>query len=81
LPPPEARAAGCSYAPRCRRRLDRCATDLPPLVPLADSSGLSACWLTHDGTSAALTKTSSPATEDVGGDAFLPVEDTNGATS
>jgi peptide/nickel transport system ATP-binding protein len=37
---------GCSFRPRCRFALDRCATDAPPLRPIGDIPGhLSACWL------------------------------------
>ena len=38
--------AGCSFLPRCRFALDRCATDPPPLRAIGDIPGhRSACWL------------------------------------
>jgi peptide/nickel transport system ATP-binding protein len=37
---------GCSFRPRCRFALDRCATDAPPLRAIGDAAGhRSACWL------------------------------------
>jgi peptide/nickel transport system ATP-binding protein len=37
---------GCSFRPRCRFALARCATDAPPLRPVGASPGhQSACWL------------------------------------
>ncbi|HEX5293210.1 MAG TPA: dipeptide ABC transporter ATP-binding protein [Streptosporangiaceae bacterium] len=37
---------GCSFRPRCRFALARCATDAPPLHPVGASPGhQSACWL------------------------------------
>ncbi|HEY7015012.1 MAG TPA: dipeptide ABC transporter ATP-binding protein [Streptosporangiaceae bacterium] len=41
--------AGCSFQPRCRFALERCATDPPPLRVIGDDAGhLSACWLPDD---------------------------------
>jgi peptide/nickel transport system ATP-binding protein len=38
--------AGCSFLPRCRFALDRCATDPPPLRVIGNIPGhRSACWL------------------------------------
>ena len=34
---------GCSFRPRCRFSVDRCAEETPPLLPVADSH-TSACW-------------------------------------
>jgi oligopeptide/dipeptide ABC transporter ATP-binding protein len=34
---------GCPFRPRCGRALDRCATEYPPLEPIATGHGL-ACW-------------------------------------
>jgi oligopeptide/dipeptide ABC transporter ATP-binding protein len=34
---------GCRFAPRCERRLERCATDAPPVEPLAPGHEV-ACW-------------------------------------
>jgi len=34
---------GCPFRPRCARALDRCATEDPPMVPVADGRGV-ACW-------------------------------------
>ena len=40
---------GCSFQPRCRFALDRCATDPPPLRVIGGDPGhLSACWLPDD---------------------------------
>jgi peptide/nickel transport system ATP-binding protein len=40
---------GCSFRPRCRYALDRCATDAPPLRAIGDIPGhRSACWLPDD---------------------------------
>jgi oligopeptide/dipeptide ABC transporter ATP-binding protein len=37
--------SGCAFHPRCRYVMDRCLTDEPTLVPVAESGHLSACWL------------------------------------
>jgi peptide/nickel transport system ATP-binding protein len=53
--PPDLRQppAGCAFHPRCRYVMDRCRTDVPPLVPLAEGGGrLAACWL-QDGSAPA----------------------------
>src|SRR5690242_4672575 len=40
---------GCSFRPRCRFAMDRCATDDPPLRGIGARAGhLSACWLPDD---------------------------------
>jgi oligopeptide/dipeptide ABC transporter ATP-binding protein len=43
VPPPGKRGAGCSFADRCTRVLDRCRSERPPLAALADGH-LAACW-------------------------------------
>ncbi|HUL10131.1 MAG TPA: ABC transporter ATP-binding protein [Candidatus Acidoferrum sp.] len=43
VPPPGKRGAGCSFADRCARVLDRCRSERPPLAALADGH-LAACW-------------------------------------
>jgi peptide/nickel transport system ATP-binding protein len=53
--PPDLRQlpAGCSFNPRCAYAIDRCRTDLPPLLELNEGSGRqAACWL-QDGSAAA----------------------------
>jgi peptide/nickel transport system ATP-binding protein len=35
---------GCSFAPRCRARQERCLLERPPLEPLAGESQQVACW-------------------------------------
>jgi peptide/nickel transport system ATP-binding protein len=48
--PPDLRRLppGCVFHPRCRYALDRCRTDAPGLLPLAEDGGrLAACWLQH----------------------------------
>ena len=38
--------SGCPFHPRCRYRLDRCATELPELTAMGGGAGhLTACWL------------------------------------
>ncbi len=34
---------GCAFRPRCRYAVERCATEIPPLEPVADGH-LTACW-------------------------------------
>ena len=34
---------GCSFRPRCRFAVDRCAEEIPPLLPVANNH-TSACW-------------------------------------
>jgi oligopeptide/dipeptide ABC transporter ATP-binding protein len=36
-PTPAARPTGCAFHPRCPYALERCASDVPPLVPVSDS--------------------------------------------
>ncbi len=43
-PPP-----GCAFHPRCPYVMDRCRTDVPPLLPLSEGGRSAACWL-QDGT-------------------------------
>ena len=53
--PPDLRQlpAGCSFNPRCAYVIDRCRTDLPPLLELNEGSGRqAACWR-QDGSAAA----------------------------
>jgi peptide/nickel transport system ATP-binding protein len=45
--PPDLRQlpAGCAFSPRCSYVMDRCRTDLPPLLQLTEGSGRqAACW-------------------------------------
>ena len=42
VPPPGSRGAGCSFADRCPRRLERCRSDLPALVTFGPAAA--ACW-------------------------------------
>ncbi len=37
--------AGCSFAPRCAFKIDRCTRELPPLKTVGGPSHLSACWV------------------------------------
>ncbi|RQX22050.1 dipeptide/oligopeptide/nickel ABC transporter ATP-binding protein, partial [Micromonospora chalcea] len=38
--------AGCRFHPRCPAAMPRCATDLPPPIPVDDAPGhWAACWL------------------------------------
>ena len=37
--------AGCAFRPRCRYAVDRCAEEVPPLMPVADGH-TAACWAT-----------------------------------
>jgi oligopeptide/dipeptide ABC transporter ATP-binding protein len=34
---------GCPFYPRCSFRVDKCATEMPPLFKVAENH-LSACW-------------------------------------
>ncbi len=38
------RPVGCSFAPRCAFKIDKCITDNPPLMPIGDKHE-SACWV------------------------------------
>ena len=52
--PPDLRQppAGCAFHPRCPYVMERCRTDVPPLLELAEAGGrFAACWL-HDGSTA-----------------------------
>jgi oligopeptide/dipeptide ABC transporter ATP-binding protein len=47
-PPDLARLpAGCAFAPRCPRAMDRCRTDAPPEIPLGEGHS-ARCWLALD---------------------------------
>ena len=35
---------GCAFAPRCAFRVERCATEVPPLEPVGGGGHVSACW-------------------------------------
>jgi oligopeptide/dipeptide ABC transporter ATP-binding protein len=43
VPPPGARGAGCAFAERCSRALERCRSEDPPLEAQADGHVV-ACW-------------------------------------
>jgi oligopeptide/dipeptide ABC transporter ATP-binding protein len=43
VPPPGERGAGCVFAGRCPRVLDRCRTERPPMAPLGPGRA-AACW-------------------------------------
>ena len=36
--------AGCSFAPRCAFRVERCALEVPQLAPVGTSGHVTACW-------------------------------------
>ncbi len=36
---------GCSFRPRCGFAIDRCATEVPPLMSVVSDGHLSACWV------------------------------------
>jgi len=36
--------AGCAFSPRCRYAVDRCTSDVPPLLPVGDGHD-AACWV------------------------------------
>jgi len=38
------RVAGCPFHPRCARRVEPCATEMPPLEPTLPSAHAYACW-------------------------------------
>jgi oligopeptide/dipeptide ABC transporter ATP-binding protein len=42
VPPPGARGAGCSFAPRCAAAMPRCAAERPPLA--VEAGRALACW-------------------------------------
>jgi oligopeptide/dipeptide ABC transporter ATP-binding protein len=35
---------GCAFAPRCAFRVERCALEVPPLMPVGATGHVSACW-------------------------------------
>jgi oligopeptide transport system ATP-binding protein len=37
--------AGCSFAPRCAYKIDKCLTDEPPLMAAGDNKHEAACWV------------------------------------
>jgi len=39
---------GCSFRPRCRFAIERCAVEAPPLEPVGDSGQLAACFRSHE---------------------------------
>ena len=43
VPPPGSRGAGCTFAERCARALDRCRIEAPPLAACATAHSV-ACW-------------------------------------
>jgi peptide/nickel transport system ATP-binding protein len=46
VPTPTAWPSGCRFRERCPHAWERCASEMPPLFPVADSvSGASRCWL------------------------------------
>jgi oligopeptide/dipeptide ABC transporter ATP-binding protein len=47
VPSPFAMPAGCSFAPRCERAIDRCRSDAPALVRLG-ARREAACWLAQE---------------------------------
>jgi oligopeptide/dipeptide ABC transporter ATP-binding protein len=50
VPLPDAWPGGCRFHPRCAEALPRCATDQPPVVPLAPEES-TRCWLAVRGPS------------------------------
>ena len=48
VPDPLEMIAGCVFAPRCPKRLDRCETEVPPRCDFGDGHSAS-CWLYDDG--------------------------------
>lgn len=36
---------GCAFRPRCQFAIDRCAVEVPPLVPTTSDGHVSACWV------------------------------------
>ena len=40
--------AGCSFAPRCAFKIDRCTREIPPLKTVGGPSHLSACWVAEN---------------------------------
>jgi peptide/nickel transport system ATP-binding protein len=62
--PPDLRRppGGCSFHPRCPYVMDRCRTDVPPLMELGETGGrFAACWL-QDGSADVPAELSAPAT-------------------
>jgi peptide/nickel transport system ATP-binding protein len=40
--------SGCSFHTRCPYKMEKCVTDVPPLLPMDDTGRVVACWL-HSG--------------------------------
>lgn len=38
---------GCSFAPRCHKKIERCCVECPPMIPVKQG-GAAACWLITD---------------------------------
>jgi peptide/nickel transport system ATP-binding protein len=58
---------GCVFHPRCAYVMDRCRTDSPALLPLADAPGrVAACWL-QDGSAPPPPELAAPAPDLAGG--------------
>jgi peptide/nickel transport system ATP-binding protein len=45
MPRLDAIPTGCAFNPRCVKAFDRCRSERPDLMPAADGTGVSACWL------------------------------------
>ncbi|MGI9015787.1 MAG: ABC transporter ATP-binding protein [Euzebya sp.] len=58
VPSPFDWPSGCRFAPRCDYAFERCVTDMPPLLPVAQQS--SACWLCEHGARAGLRSQAQP---------------------
>lgn len=39
---------GCSFRPRCKFAIDRCATEVPPLTEVAAGGHIAACWVSEN---------------------------------
>ncbi|HXK33058.1 MAG TPA: ABC transporter ATP-binding protein [Dehalococcoidia bacterium] len=39
------RPAGCSFAPRCAYKIDKCTEEEPPLMPAGENRHVAACWV------------------------------------
>jgi oligopeptide/dipeptide ABC transporter ATP-binding protein len=46
-PDPAHKPAGCPFHPRCRFRLERCSTEMPPITPIGPAREV-ACWYTTE---------------------------------
>lgn len=45
MPSPGLRPSGCAFHPRCPQAFDRCRLERPPLLPKAEDTHQTACWL------------------------------------